>query len=141
MAQEAEIFDRVFQLIREFERQFRDQGDSDLSTTQFQALAILRSTQPVTAMVMAGMLRIAGPTATRAIDSLERRGLVAKERDPQDRRIVWLTLTPEGAQVLDATHQRQQDWIHKILQSLSADEVDMLSILLEKLGVQASLLP
>ncbi len=141
MAQEAEIFDRVFQLIREFERQFRDQGDSDLSTTQFEALAILRSVQPVTAMVMAGMLRIAGPTATRAIDSLERRALVAKERDPQDRRIVWLTLTPEGAQVLDATRERQQDWIHNILQSLSSDEVDMLSTLLEKLGVQASLLP
>lgn len=141
MAQEAEIFERVFQLIRGFERQFRDQGDSDLSTTQFQALAILRSVQPVTAMVMAGMLHIAGPTATRAIDSLERRGLVAKERDPQDRRIVWLTLTPEGDRVLDATRERQEDWIRKLLQSLTEEEAQTLSTLLEKLGVQASLLP
>lgn len=141
MAQEAEIFEQVFQLIREFERQFRDQGDSDLSTTQFQALAILRSVQPVTAMVMAGMLRIAGPTATRAIDSLERRGLVAKERDPQDRRIVWLTLTREGAKVLDATRLRQEEWIRKLLQSLTPEEAEVLSNLLEKLGVQASLLP
>jgi DNA-binding MarR family transcriptional regulator len=141
MAQEAEIFEQVFQLIREFERQFRDQGDSDLSTTQFQALAILRSVQPVTAMVMAGMLRIAGPTATRAIDSLERRGLVAKERDPQDRRIVWLTLTREGAEVLDATRLRQEEWIRKLLQSLTPEEAEVLSNLLEKLGVQASLLP
>ncbi len=141
MAQEAEIFEQVFQLIREFERQFRDQGDSDLSTTQFQALAILRSVQPVTAMVMAGMLRIAGPTATRAIDSLERRGFVAKERDPQDRRIVWLTLTREGAKVLDATRLRQEEWIRKLLQSLTPEEAEVLSNLLEKLGVQASLLP
>ncbi len=141
MAQEADIFERIFQLIREFERQFREQGETDLSTTQFQALSILEEVQPVTAMAMAGLLRIAGPTATRALDSLERRGLIAKERDPQDRRIVWLSLTAEGRTVLKRETVRQRQWMSKLLVGLSAEETGILQELLEKLNVQAALLP
>ena len=141
MAQEADIFERIFQLIREFERQFREQGETDLSTTQFQALSILEEVQPVTAMAMAGLLRIAGPTATRALDSLERWGLIAKERDPQDRRIVWLSLTAEGRTVLKRETVRQRQWMSKLLVGLSAEETGILQELLEKLNVQAALLP
>ena len=141
MAQEADIFERIFQLIREFERQFREQGETDLSTTQFQALSILEEVQPVTAMAMAGLLRIAGPTATRALDSLERRGLIAKERDPQDRRIVWLSLTAEGRTVLKRETVRQRQWMSKLLVGLSTEETGILQELLEKLNVQAALLP
>lgn len=141
MAQDAEIFDRVFHLMREFERQFREQSDYDLSTTQFQALAILHEVEPVTAMAMAGLLRIAGPTATRALDSLERRALVLKERDPQDRRIVWLRLTNEGRAAFVAQRERQSIWMRKLLEGLIPEEKSQLNELLEKLQVQAALLP
>lgn len=141
MAQEADIFDRVFQLIREFERQFREQADFDLSTTQFQALAILQEVQPVTAMAMAGLLRIAGPTATRALESLERRELIVKERDPQDRRIVWLRLTDAGQDVLQEQRRRHQEWMAKLLAGFSDEEESTLRDLLDKLMVQASLMP
>lgn len=141
VAWDEEIFPRIFQLIREFERQFREQGEHDISTTQFQALAILDEVQPITAMAMAGLLRIAGPTATRALDSLDRRGLLLKERDPQDRRIVWLRLTDSGREQLQAERQRQLEWVRRLLESLGDEEQAMLAATLEKLNVQAALIP
>ncbi|NMP21333.1 MarR family winged helix-turn-helix transcriptional regulator [Sulfobacillus harzensis] len=140
MTEAGEVFERVFLLIREFELAFREQGDVDLSTTQFQALAILADVEPVTAMAMAGLLRIAGPTATRTVDSLERRGLVLKERDPQDRRVVWIRLTKDGRQVLEQQRERQRVWMQRLLQALSPEEQETLNQILHKLGVQAALL-
>lgn len=136
MVQTVEIFDQIFALTRDFERNFRDQGAKNLSTTQFEALAILMEEQPVTAMDMALRLQIAGPTATRTLDSLERRTLVVKERDPQDRRIVWLSLTETGASVLISEQLRQRAWIESLIQNLNPEEQEALLTLIKKLNVR-----
>jgi DNA-binding MarR family transcriptional regulator len=133
MAGEAEVFERIFLLTRDFERTFRDQGDQSLSTTQFQALAILRDDAPITAMDMAMRLKIAGPTATRTLDSLERRELVLKERDPQDRRIVWLHLTETGVRAWEIERERQQEWVSHLIRDLSVEERQQFVDLLDKL--------
>lgn len=133
MAQETDIFDQLFELIRDFERQFRDQGEKDLSTTQFQALSILIETEPMTAMSMAARLRVAGPTATRTLDSLERRRLVIKERDPQDRRMVWLRLTERGRDSWITERERQRRWMADRLEDLTSEEQTVLLDLMTKL--------
>jgi len=50
---------------------------------------------------IAGLLGIAKSAVTKTVDRLERRGLVARRREPadQDRRTVYATLTDEGAKV------------------------------------------
>lgn len=138
MALGTEIFEQIFFLTRDFERNFRDQGRTHVSTTQFQALSILWDEQPVTAMEMANRLQVAGPTATRTVDSLERRNLVLKDRDPQDRRIVWLRLTDQGAAVLRAEQQRQKAWTARLIQNLSIEEQEALLMLMKKLTAKAS---
>lgn len=40
------------------------------------------------------------PDMTRLLDKLESRGIVARKRDPEDRRIYRVSLTREGARVL-----------------------------------------
>lgn len=133
MANDSDIFGRVFLLTRDFERSFRDQGDKNLSTTQFQALAILRDGDPITAMDMAVRLKVAGPTATRTLDSLERRHLVLRERDPHDRRVVWLRLTETGANVWEAQQRRQVEWASELVKDLSGEERQQLVVLLDKI--------
>jgi DNA-binding MarR family transcriptional regulator len=50
---------------------------------------------------IAGLLGIAKSAVTKTVDRLERRGLVARRREAgdQDRRIVYATVTDEGARV------------------------------------------
>lgn len=133
MSNEAEIFSHIFQLTRDFERNFRDQGTENVSTTQFQALNILEDGAPITAMDMAGRLGVAGPTATRTIDSLARRRFVVKDRDPQDRRIVWLRLTESGKTALEHETIRQVAWVERVLANLTPQERQTLLALLVKI--------
>jgi DNA-binding MarR family transcriptional regulator len=47
-------------------------------------------------------LALAPPSMTRLVDRLEERGLIARQRDVDDRRKVVATLTHEGRQLLSA---------------------------------------
>lgn len=50
---------------------------------------------------LAGRLGIAKSAVTKTVDRLEERGLLRRERDPQDRRTVYAVVTPEGEKVFD----------------------------------------
>ncbi|MBO0807543.1 MAG: MarR family transcriptional regulator [Actinobacteria bacterium] len=51
---------------------------------------------------LAGTLSIAKSAVTKTVDRLEQRCLLARERDPRDRRTVYATLTRDGAKVFTA---------------------------------------
>jgi len=78
---------------------------------------------------------------TNRLDKLEQNGLVARSRDPHDRRGVLLELTPGGRQKLGeyvdtgATRERE------LLAALDGDEKRQLNVLLQKLltALQAEL--
>ena len=78
-------------------------------------------------------LKIAGPTATRTLDSLGRRELVLKERDPQDRRVVWLHLTETGVRAWEMERERQQEWVGHLIRDLNVEERQQFVDLLDKL--------
>lgn len=72
-------------------------------------------------------------TLSRAIQILERRGLIRRERDPADKRSFLLSLTAEGRAMFDETlpnFVRLQD---AMLQSLAPGERETLSVLLAKI--------
>lgn len=48
---------------------------------------------------IAGSLTIGKSAVTKTVDRLERRGLIIRERDPADRRVVYAALTREGARM------------------------------------------
>jgi len=63
------------------------------------------------------------PTTTTAIiDRLVKRGLVLRERSDENRRIVALTLTPDGRKVADKILDQQRDHCRQMLAKLSAAE-------------------
>ena len=72
-----------------------------LRGTQFSILARLAATGPWSMQALADKLVVDRTTLARAVQPLERDGLVALSADPADRRIRLLTLTAQGA----ARHQ------------------------------------
>ncbi|HWI75214.1 MAG TPA: MarR family transcriptional regulator [Baekduia sp.] len=73
----------------------RVEPDAVLTTSQYDLLGPLVDA----ALGLRELARAAGvsaPTATRMIDGLEARGLVTRERAPEDRRAVRIALTGDG---------------------------------------------
>jgi DNA-binding MarR family transcriptional regulator len=62
--------------------------------------------------------------------TLEERGLVRREADPADRRIAYVSLTPEGKRTVQLTRTRKTAFLAKRLRRLSEREVADLRVAL-----------
>jgi len=62
------------------------------------------------------------PAVSRQVDELERKCLITRQRDPQDRRIVQLTLTDEGRQLKEIIRARVLEWLTSRVEPLSPAE-------------------
>jgi DNA-binding MarR family transcriptional regulator len=105
----------------------------DLTTAQYNVLRILRGAGPggSTCGDVIERLIHRDPDLTRLLDRLERRGLIARRRDPLDRRAIRTTITAAGLSVLgdldepvNALHEQQ-------LGHLSEDQLAQLRRLIE----------
>jgi DNA-binding MarR family transcriptional regulator len=72
----------------------------DLTNGQFSLLNALNRPSPAAMSPVASLLAMDRTTLTAALKPLERRGLVAIEKDPKDRRGKLLILTPDGRALL-----------------------------------------
>jgi DNA-binding MarR family transcriptional regulator len=84
-------------LARRFDEALRPLG---LTSGQFSLLMALNRPAPPAISAVAGVLAVDRTTLTAALKPLERRGLVATERDPRDKRSRLLRLTPAGFGIL-----------------------------------------
>ena len=76
----------------------------DLSSTQYNVLRILRGAEPTGATCTQISCRMVNhdPDITRLLDRLEARGLVARERSQEDRRVVLTRITPLGLDLVSS---------------------------------------
>ncbi len=70
---------------------------------------------------------------TRALDRLEAKGLVARERSTTDRRVVQLALTPEGDKVAAQVPPVLADVLNGHLSDFTHDEWQLLLRLLRRM--------
>jgi DNA-binding MarR family transcriptional regulator len=83
------------------------------------------------------MLSSAGITSR--LDRLEKRGLVARLPDPDDRRGVIIELTDRGRELVDAAVDANASSEHQLLSGLEPDELATLEALLRKVLAQVEL--
>ncbi len=77
-------------------------GHHDLTAQQYNALRLLRGVAPETlpTLALASRLVSRAPDITRLLDKLETRGLIARDRSPEDRRTVRVGVTAAGLALL-----------------------------------------
>lgn len=113
-----------------FARLFREFG---LTPSQYNVLRILRGEgQPLPILEIADRLIAAVPGITGLIDRLERMGLVVRERSTEDRRVVFVTITPRGLDLLAKLDGPVGALHERLIGHLSRAELRELSRLLEK---------
>jgi DNA-binding MarR family transcriptional regulator len=73
----------------------------DVSPTQYNVLRILRGTpEGLPCGEIAARMITRDPDVTRLLDRLEKRGLISRCRETEDRRMVMARITPDGLKVL-----------------------------------------
>jgi DNA-binding MarR family transcriptional regulator len=99
------------------------------------ALRISGPSNPLSPTRLFKGLMLSSAGITSRLDRLERRGLVRRMRDPNDRRGILVELTDQGTRVLEEAVTAENGSLHKLLGSLSPEERETLASLLRKLLV------
>lgn len=93
-------------------------GDADITLPQHRILVLLTARGPQRISELAAMLGVNGSTATRHCDRLQRRALVQRNRAPDDRRAVQVSITDIGTQVVRQVSRARRREIAAILQAM-----------------------
>ncbi len=113
-----------------FGRLFREFG---LTPSQYNVLRILRGEgQPLPSLEVAERLIQEVPAITGLIDRLEKQGLVARRRCTEDRRVVYVEITPPGRELLQQLDEPVAQLHQALIGHLSRSELKELSRLLEE---------
>ena len=72
------------------------------------------------------------PDMTRLLDRLEARGLIDRERLPENRRVVEIGITPEGVKLLSTLSRQVTECHSRQLGHMNAEELEMLNRLLDR---------
>src|SRR3979409_1570516 len=82
----------------------------ELSSTQYNVLRILRGAREgLPCGEIANRMITRDPDITRLLDRMEKRGLISRCRETKDRRMVMVSITPEGLKVLAHLDEPVQD--------------------------------
>ncbi|ABL81652.1 regulatory protein, MarR [Nocardioides sp. JS614] len=108
-------------------------GPSKLNGTYFNILTVLhRCPGPISMKELAEALSVQPPNLTGAVRDLIDRGLLARNENPEDRRSYTVGIAPRGENLLSALLPGHWSMLSVIFSSLSHDELDVLSGLLER---------
>jgi MarR family 2-MHQ and catechol resistance regulon transcriptional repressor len=106
----------------------------DLTWSQFAVLETLYHLGPMTQGEVSAKVLKSGSNMTTVIDNLERDGLVRRERDVEDRRVIHVHLTEAGTQKIEKVLPGHVAALVEELGVLSPKEQEMLGELCKKLG-------
>lgn len=107
----------------------------NITIPQFNALLLLRENGDMTIGDLGAKMYLASSTATDLIDRMERDGLVIRERDSSDRRVVRLHMQEKGHQMIREVLENRKRYLSEILSRLSPDEIEALKKSMESLYV------
>ncbi len=118
-------------LVLQSEQLFKTAG---LSSTQYNVLRILRGAEPhgLACRAIAERMISSDPDITRLLDRMEKRSLITRERQTDDRRVVKTRITATGLAALKALDAPVRQMHKKQFVHVSAARLKTLSNLLRE---------
>jgi DNA-binding MarR family transcriptional regulator len=121
----------LLKLSRELRREAHPLG---VSGGQVTLLIQIHKTPGVGVRELAAREGVSAAAMSRAVDRLERAGLVSRTPDAVDRRRHGLTLTAEAESVLRSVKRRRTAWLARRLEALPPADRDAVAAALEPLA-------
>ncbi len=97
--------------------------NSDMTVAQLRVLLFLYTEGPSRMSVIASSIGIAVSTATGILDNLVKKELVVRAADPDDRRLVICSLSPQGQETINSMWTLGRLQIKILLHNLSLEEL------------------
>ena len=111
--------------------------DQELTFSQWTTLVALHDGRISTAGDLAHNICHDAGSLTRLIDEMVKRGLVTRNRSETDRRVVTLSLTPRGADLVESLAPRVMHFWNDLLAGFTHNEIDTMIALLTRLVLVA----
>jgi len=123
-----DLADRLHSAAIHLLRRLRREDDaSGLPAPQLSALSVIVFAGPITLGDLARAEQVRPPTITKVVAALEEAGLVARDVDANDRRIVRVKTTAHGGRLLQEGRQRRVAALTTSLAGLSAADRALLA--------------
>ncbi len=97
-----------------------------MSLVHLNVLFVLSEEGPLPMNGLAELLDVSQASATGIVDRMEQRGLVTRERDPYDRRVVRVVLTPQGEGLTAGIAAERRDKLARLLDTLPEEDASAL---------------
>ena len=122
LASDDELASRLRVAVVRLNRKLRQQALAGLSPAQASALGTVNRLINPTLGELAAAEQVQPPTVTRLVASLESAGLVARETDDVDRRVVRVRITGEGRRNLQRIRSLKNAYLNRRLAALDPAE-------------------
>lgn len=141
-AREARALDTFIKLTRATEtlggQLQRHLASLEITPPQLAVLEALLHVGPMSQSELGRKLLRSNPNMTALLDNLERSKWIQRERSPEDRRVVVVSLTPEGRRVIERVFPAHAAHVTALMAALTAEEQETLGALCKKLGLSLS---
>jgi MarR family transcriptional regulator, organic hydroperoxide resistance regulator len=111
----------------------RDIQGCGQSPAQLHVLGLLYELGPTTISQLAALLGTTPPSASAMVDRMVDTGLVIRERNEDDRRVVTVSLGPGGQQALELALRARRELLERVLSQLDDEELRTTLRVIERL--------
>lgn len=127
------LVDDILDLYHRIRRASNPVHRSEITPEQYWLLRLLRRKGALSIGELAEAIGVTGSSITTACKRLEKAGLVTRERQSEDERMVRVLLTEKGHEQIEAWRQQRRDMVFEWLTALDQEEQETLQLLLERL--------
>jgi len=131
------IVESIIYLFTESRRLSKDEASQyGVTPTQLTVLKLLAEIGDLSLGTLSKEIRAHNSTVTGIVDRMEAAGLVERARSEEDRRVWIIRLTTEGRKVADRAKISPWETLKTALSTLSRDDQQRLTQILNKVAVQ-----
>lgn len=112
-------------------------SDLDLTAMQWAPLLFISLGKSPTAVELSRCLGVETSTVTRMLDRLEGKGLLVRKRSADDRRVIFIELTEEGARLVAKVPYLIAEGLNHHLRGFTQEEVDTFKCMLRRFTANA----
>lgn len=134
MEMAAEFVKSWIKLTKDWHTQMDAELAPNLTGGQLQVLELMMAHEPMKPSDLLPYLETTPAAITTLLDRMERGGLVRRERDASDRRIVWVSMTDKGRAEAERGLKVRSDIVGRSLERLSLHNRQLLIYLIGKVS-------